>query len=79
MNKITKKDQRIAADILTQFMFTKNMDDVRKVWGEVFEQYGLYEDPFTLTPCTDEEYFENRSEYEKQLMIDKYGHCDGLE
>ena len=79
MNKITKKDQRIAADILTQFMFTKNMDDVNEVWREVFNQYGLYEDPFTHTPCTYEEYFENLSEYEKQLMIDKYGHCDGLE
>lgn len=79
MNKITKKDQRIAADILTQFMFTRNMDDVKEVWGEVFKQYGLHEDPFTHTPCTNEEYFENRSEYEKQLMIDKYGHCDGLE
>lgn len=31
MNKITKKDQRIAADILTQFMFTRNMDDVNEV------------------------------------------------
>ena len=55
------------------------MDDVKEVWGEVFKQYGLHEDPFTHTPCTNEEYFENRSEYEKQLMIDKYGHCDGLE
>lgn len=79
MNKIIKKDQRTAADILTQFMFTRNMDDVRKVWREVFNQYGLHEDPFTHTPCTNEEYFENQSEYEKQLMIDKYGHCDGLE
>ena len=79
MNKITKKDQRIAADILTQFMFTRNMDDVNEVWREVFNQYGLHEDPFTHMPCTNEEYFENRSEYEKQLMIDKYGHCDGLE
>lgn len=79
MNKITKKDQRIAADILTQFMFTRNMDDVNEVWREVFKQYGLHEDPFTHTPCTNEEYFKNQSEYEKQLMIDKYGHCDGLE
>ena len=26
-----------------------------------------------------EEYCKNRLEYDKQTMIEKYGHCDGLE
>ena len=77
--KVTKRDQRVAAEILTQFMFTNTMDEVMKVWKQVYEHYGLCDDPFTGTPCTPEEYCENRLEYDKQTMIEKYGHCDGLE
>lgn len=77
--KITKRDQRIVAKILTQFMFTTNMDDVVSVWKEVFDEYGLCEDPFTRTPCTPDEYCENSLEYDRQVMIERYGHCDGLE
>lgn len=77
--KVTKRDQRVAADILTQFLFTNTMDEVMKVWKQVYEQYGLCDDPFTATPCTLEEYCENRLEYDKQTTIEKYGHCDGLE
>lgn len=77
--KITPVMQTVAADILTRFMFIRNMDDVMKVYDEVFEAYGLHEDPFTGVPCTTKEYFENRAEYNRQLMIEKYGHCDGLE
>lgn len=77
--KITKRDQRIAASILTLFMFTKNMDEVIEVWDQVYEQYGLCDDPFTHTPCTPEEYCENQLEYERQTMMERYGHYDGLE
>jgi hypothetical protein len=55
------------------------MDDVIRVWEEVFKQYGLCEDPFTRTPCTPAEYEKSSLEYEKQTMIERYGHCDGLE
>ena len=82
-SKISKKEiqliQMVAAEILTKFMFVKTMDDVSKVWDEVYRQYDLCEDPFTGTPCTSEEYCNNRLEYEKQTMIERYGHCDGLE
>lgn len=77
--KITERDQRIAADILTQFMFTRDTEDVMRVWDRVYEQYGLCEDPFTRTPCTTAEYAKSSLEYEKQTMIERYGHCDGLE
>ena len=40
--KTSKRDQKVAADILTEFMFTKTMHD-------------------------------------RQVMIGRYGHCDGLE
>lgn len=77
--KITKQMQKVAADILTEFMFTRDMNDVIKVYQRVFEQYGLYSDPFTGCPCTPDEYHEIKLEYERQAMIEKYGHCDGLD
>ena len=77
--KISKKEQQVAAHILTRLMFTKNMDDVWKVWDDVYKQYELCDDPFTHTPCTPEEYCKNRLEYDRQIMIDRYGHCDGLD
>lgn len=77
--KITPAMQKVAADILTQLMFTRNMDDVMKVYDDVKEQYNLFDDPFTGVPCTPEEWAESRLEYEKQCMIEKFGHCDGLE
>lgn len=76
--KITRAMQKTAAGILTRFMFTKDMDDVVKTWNENYEQYGLRDDPFTHTPCTPEEYAKNSLEYSKQVMMEKYGHCDGL-
>ena len=77
--KIAKITQKVAADILTQFMFTQTMDDVMKVWENIYEYYSLCSDPFTGIPCTPEEYYESQLEYERQTMIEKYGHCDGLE
>lgn len=77
-SNVSKRDQKVAADILTAFMFTKTMDDVINVWDDLFEKYDLYSDPFTNTPVTAEEYAKNRLEYDRQTMIERYGHCDGL-
>ena len=77
--KITKRDRQVAADILTQFMFARTMDNVAKVWDNIYQHYDLCSDPFTGVPLTIEEYFESRLEYDKQVMIERYGHCDGLE
>ena len=77
--KITHTMQKVACDILEKFLFTRNMEEVVEVYNKVLEEYGLCEDPFTHTPCTFEEYCKNMIEYEKQVMIEKYGHCDGLE
>jgi hypothetical protein len=76
--KITKTMQKVAAEILTEFMFVKNMDDVNLVWDDICKRYGLCDDPFTHTPCTPEEYAKNSLEYDRQRMIERYGHCDGL-
>ena len=76
---VTDKEQQIAAEILTAFMFTKDMDDVMRVWKSIYDQYALCDDPFTSCPCSSKEYLENKEEYQRQVMMERYGHCDGLE
>lgn len=71
--------QEVAADILTKFTFVNNMNDVMDVWDKVFKDYNLERDPFTHLPCSTVEYYNNKLEYNRQTMIDRYGHCDGLE
>ena len=73
------KEQCVAAEILTEFMFCDTMEDIHKTWDTIYKQYALCDDPFTHTPCSSKEAIENQLEYEKQIMIEKYGHCDGLE
>lgn len=77
--KITKKMQKVAADVLMEFMFTRDMNEVIEAYNRVFERYGLCEDPFTRCPCIPEEWYKSWLEYEKQTMIEKYGHCDGVD
>ena len=77
--KITKTMQKVAADILMHFLYTSNMDEVVEAYNTVIKEYDLYEDPFTRCPCTPEEYCESVLEYERQTMIELYGHCDGLD
>ena len=79
MTKVNERTQKIVAAILTEFMFAENMDEVRTVWNHIYNKYELCDDPFTHTPCSPKEYCKNQLEYDKQTMIDKYGHCDGLE
>ena len=68
--KITKTMQKVAVDILSGFMYTRNMDEVIEVYQEAFERYGLCKDPFTGYPCTPDEWCDNQLEYEKQTMIE---------
>lgn len=77
--KITKTMQKVAADILMEFLCTSNMDEVVDAYNTVMKKYGLYEDPFTRCPCTPEEWYESKLEYDRQAMIERYGHCDGLD
>lgn len=77
--KITHMEQRIAANILTAFMFTKTMDDVSRIWDEIFEEYQLHLDPFTYTPCSTKEYINGIKERAIQTLHAQYGHADGLE
>lgn len=82
--KITSTMQKVAVDILHDieiYMMTHKTvpGEIFALYNSIFDKYELCKDPFTGMACTTKEYFENHLEYEKQCMIEKYGHCDGLE
>ena len=77
--KITTRDQKVAADILTEFTFVNNMDEFWSAYNDIFKRYDLCDDLFTNLPISTEEYCKNKLSYEKQSMIEMYGHCDGLD
>ena len=81
MARLTKREieQDIAANILVQFAFIKSMEEFLKSYNEIFNSFDLCIDPFTQLPCSPREYWKNRLEYEKQVAIEMYGHCDWLE
>ena len=77
--KITNTMQEVAADILTRFTFVESEEEFWKEYKEIYKAYELCDDPFTHLPCSSKEYFKNNLEYQRQVMLDRYGHCDGLE
>ena len=75
----TTAEQRVAADILTSLYFLKSKEDFEKLCKDIYERYELNDDPFTNLPCSDKDYADNCLEYDRQTMMERYGHCDGLE
>ena len=87
---ITHPMQKVAVDILNDLEIIlmqsnkletreKIFDEIYKVIEEQSKKYCLGKDPFTYMLCTSKELGENWLEYQKQLAIEKYGHCDWLE
>ena len=84
--KITHTMQKVAVDILKDFeilaMTHNDPYTFEEIWDIVqkhVDGYGLCKDPFTGMICTSKEYAENSLEYEKQVAIERFGHCDWLE
>lgn len=84
--KITDTMQNVAVNILSDFevltMTHNGPYTFEEVWAIVkknADYFGLCEDPFTRMLCTSKEYAKNSLEYDRQTMMEKYGHCDGLE
>ena len=84
--KITHTMQEVAVNILGDFeiltMTHNGPYTFEEIWAIVqkhVDGYGLCEDPFTRMICTSKEAIENQLEYEKQEMINRYGHCDWLD
>ena len=84
--KITHTMQKVAVHILQDFeilMMSHNGPyTFEEIWAIVkknVEEYGLCEDPFTRMICTSKEYAENSLKYDKAIMMERYGHYDGLE
>lgn len=72
----TKGEQKAAAEILTQLMFVKNMDDLSKCWDRLYKEYNLLSDPFTHCPVTIDEYVHLSNEYAKQKMEERFGYYE---
>lgn len=81
---ITNKMQEVAVDILSElemYMMTHNEvpEEINRIFDKMYKKYQLCKDPFTLTVCTIKEWAKNSLEYDRQTMIEQYGHCDGLD
>ena len=76
---ISTAEQRAAAEILICFAFVKSKEDFEKAWKDVYDRYELCDDPFTHLPCSCKDYAEYSLSYDKQTMMERYGHCDGVE
>ena len=61
--KITKKEQEVAAKILTKFMFVNNMGDMLKIWQKIYKEYHLQSEQFTRSLCEAEEFYKKQLEY----------------
>lgn len=82
--KITNKMQQVAVDILQEleaYMMTHKEvpEEIVQIFDKTCKKYELCEDPFTGTVCTTKEWAKNSLEYDRQLMFEHYGHCDGLD
>ena len=75
--------QQVAVDILEDieaYMMSTNTvpSEILEIFNKYKKKYELCEDPFTQTICTTKEWAKNSLEYDKQIMMERYGHCDGL-
>lgn len=82
--KITKQMQEVAVNILQELevymMSSKEVPEkVVQIFDNMCKKYELCEDPFTGMICTTKEWAKNSLEYDRQTMIQRYGHCDGLD
>lgn len=82
--KVTNTMQKVAVDILTELecymMTVKEVPkEILDIYNRMFKKYELCNDPFTQMVCTTNEWAKNCLEYDRQTMIERYGHCDGLD
>lgn len=81
---VTDKMQKVAVDILSELeaymMSTQDYpDEIMQIYDKMYDKYELCDDPFTGTCCTLKECAKNSLKMQRQIMIERYGHCDGLE
>ena len=82
--KITDSMQKVAVDILSDLeaymMMSENYpEEVMQIYRKFYDKYELCDDPFVGLCCTTKEFFKQSHERDKQLMYERYGHCDGLD
>ena len=77
-NIISNKMQEVAVDILLDIIMEEFFGKPAgsDFYQRVMQRYNLQEDPFTRFPCTSKEYEKLKEEYDKQLMMEKYGYVE---
>ena len=58
---------RAVAEILTELMSAKTMEDVNEIWEKFYKKYDIRFDPFTGTPIAAYDYYNASVEYDKQV------------
>ena len=81
---VTDKMQKVAVDILEDIeaymMSAEHVpDEIMQIFNKYKTKYELCDDPFTGTVCTTKEWAKNSLEHDIQIMMERYGHCDGLD
>ena len=74
--KITKSATLAVIDVLSELYMAHDMHDVLEVYKRMQDKYNIYDDPFTGFPTTEEEFFNNREELNKQRMEEKYDYWE---
>lgn len=69
--KTLEIERRVAAEILTELMFVKDINDIIKIYDKFYQKYDLEKDPFTSTPCDYKTYEKVRTEYLKQMFNER--------
>lgn len=88
MKRISNATQEAVADIMIELIMLLNtickntklttLNELNNIINNNIKQYNLEEDPFTKLPCSTKEYVKNNLEYERQIMVERYGHHDGI-
>lgn len=82
---ITHPMQEVAVSIaedLAILLMTKDkyipIEKISELYKSVMERFKLDKDPYTTMPCTTKEYVKNSIQIQRDIMMEKYGHHDGI-
>ena len=70
--KLTKREQDVAAEILTKFMFANSLEDMIRIWQSIYKEYKLKNDFFIKDLYGTDEFYKMQNDYEKLEEYDFY-------
>ena len=73
---ITNTMKEVAVDILMDIIMANPTGLPEDFFTKIENRYNLQNDTFTKLPCTSKEYGKLNDEYNKQLMVERYGYVE---